>query len=91
MTWGIAFLYDAGWHIRDDHPRVAAALLRAGVDRIRNWPIRVSEEHQRRATVALCNWEHGSPMWRFTVLVASGKVTREDLRILAEVVEALNG
>ena len=42
-----------------------------------------------QAALFLRRADHGSPLWRLLVCIASGKVTREDLRILAEVVEAL--
>ncbi len=91
MARGMTLLHDVGWRIRDNDLPGAAALLRAGVARLRNGAVQVPAANQRRAREALCRLDHGSPMWRFAVLVASGCVTREDLRILAEVVEALDG
>lgn len=89
MARGMTLLHDVGWRIRDNDLPGAAALLRAGAARLRNGPVQVPEANQRRAREVLNQYDYGSPMWRFAVLVASGKVTREDLRILAEVVEAL--
>lgn len=89
MARGGKVLFDAGWRIRDGRLREAAVSLRTGIGRLRNGPILTSVGNQNGATAALCEYEHGSPMWRLLVCIASGKVTREDLRILAEVVEAL--
>ena len=89
MARGMTLLHDVGWRIRDNDLPGAAALLRAGVDRLRNGAVQVPEVNQKRAAVALNQHDHGSPMWRLAVVLASGKVTREDLRILAEVAEAL--
>jgi len=91
MARGMTLLHNVGWRIRDNDLPGAACWIRTGVGRLRNGPVQVPEANQRRATAALNQYDHGSPMWRFAVLVASGKVTREDLRILAEVVEALGG
>lgn len=49
----------------------------------------VSPRDAAQAALFLRRADHGSPLWRLLVCIASGKVTREDLRILAEVVEAL--
>lgn len=88
MARGMRLIYRVGWAIKDREPD-AAAQIRAGVARLRNGAVQVPAANQRRAREALCRLDHGSPMWRFAVMVASGRVTREDLRILAEVVEAM--
>jgi len=52
-------------------------------------PVEIAPEDANFAAFWLRSADHGSPLWRLLVCIASGKVTREDLRILAEVVEAL--
>lgn len=89
MAFGMGLVNDVGWHIRNNDLPGAAALLRAGVARLRSGAVQVPASSYPIAVAALNQHDHGSPMWRLAVLVASGCVTREDLRILAEVVEAL--
>lgn len=99
MARGMALLNDVGIfaaaahavHAKDRALRlgIAAAGLRECARRMRNGPILPPAVWQREVTAVLCEYEHGSPLWRLLVCIASGKVTREDLRILAEVVESL--
>lgn len=101
MARGLALLNDVGIfaatahavHTKDRARRIgiAAAGLRECAGRMRNGPILLPAVWQREATAAMGQYDHGSPLWRLLVCIASGRVTREDLRILAEVVEALNG
>lgn len=85
---GFRALADIWFHLGLE-PAHAARHLPRCIERVRNGPIIVPEKASAAAVPTIATLDHGSPMWRFAVLVASGKVTREDLRILAEVVEAL--
>lgn len=89
MALGMGLVNGVGWRIRRGDLRGAALLLRNGVDWTRSGAVQVPASSYPIAVAALNQHNHGSPMWRLAVLVASGQVTREDLRILAEVVEAL--
>lgn len=53
--------------------------------------IYVGDDVSNLAAFQLRFEDFGSPLWRFLVLLASGKVHGRDLWVLAEVLEALNG
>lgn len=73
-----------------EKPRVVAPFFLLGVaNDMGESPVVVAPEDANFAAFWLRSTDHGSPLWRLLVCIASGKVTREDLRILAEVVEAL--
>lgn len=85
---GLRALSDIWFHLNLE-PAHAARHLPRCIARVRNGPIIVPEKASAAAVPAVATLDHGSPLWRLAVCIASGKVTREDLRILAEVVEAL--
>lgn len=51
-------------------------------------PGHVDEEGAQEALWLLRHESHGSPLWRLLICFGSGYVTKEDLLIIAEVIEA---